>query len=707
MGIFKKKPPAETVDVVELRNEVIELKDRLAAAEQAKASLDDRLSSLAATTMVLSSATKNDTAELVDQIEDLQARLATTTAVGVKVDELHQRVIDVEQRPAGVGGAPDQRIGAQLDALTVRLDQVAELAAAPVAPDDELAARLDLLTAAADTVSAFDHRVADLDARIAQQATLADEVTSLRQRLDDVSATATEVALVPAPAPADLDERFSSVTGQVEGRLEVLTGQVEERLAAINARIAATEAEARAAREYAASLEAQLEHAAAITPDQITAHVGPQLELLGARIDEQVGSVHERLAAAEHDARTAREQVSDLDSMRSQVAAQAMLAARVGSLDDRVREVQHRVDEVGAAQGAPLPAIDELRQRIDEVAAAIPTVPDNTETERRVGALAERVALTAEDARIARDSAAALHERLAADTSATANADALVELRNAMTARLDELGARLAATEEENAALRSAATELQQRLDDTHVAAPADDVVQGLVAASHASIDGRVDEIWERIVVGEQQADTVRAQAAALEEQLANTSTRIDELAALETRVDHLSTLEPRITELAALETRIAELAALESRVDELGVRGVDVDGLLQRLDEIAATVPDTTGLQAELARFAVRVETSELDAQTARDQAAQLDDRLQSVSTQLANQLAELGREIDSLATRETTTAVEVDDAVVQSLRSGQVRLATEQARYEISFREDLALLAEQVRQLRGRNTQ
>ena len=134
-------------------------------------------------------------------------------------------------------------------------------------------------------------------------------------------------------------------------------------------------------------------------------------------------------------------------------------------------------------------------------------------------------------------------------------------------------------------------------------------------------------------------------------------------------------------------------------------MRGVDVDRLQQRLDEVAATVPDTTGLQAELARFAVRVESSEIDAQAARDQAAHLDDRLQSVSTQLTNQLAELGREIDSLATSETTSAVEVDDAVIQSLRSGQVRLATEQARYEISFREDLALLAEQVRQLRGRS--
>ncbi|MEY4229731.1 MAG: hypothetical protein RLZZ362_580, partial [Actinomycetota bacterium] len=140
-------------------------------------------------------------------------------------------------------------------------------------------------------------------------------------------------------------------------------------------------------------------------------------------------------------------------------------------------------------------------------------------------------------------------------------------------------------------------------------------------------------------------------------------------------------------------------------RVDELGRRGVDVDRLQQRLDEVAATVPDTAGLQAELARFAVRVESSEIDAQAARDQAAHLDDRHQRVSPPLTNPLAELGREIDSLATTETTSAVEVDDAVIESLRSGQVRLATEQARYEISVRVDLALLAEQVRQLRGRS--
>ena len=39
------------------------------------------------------------------------------------------------------------------------------------------------------------------------------------------------------------------------------------------------------------------------------------------------------------------------------------------------------------------------------------------------------------------------------------------------------------------------------------------------------------------------------------------------------------------------------------------------------------------------------------------------------------------------------------VADDVIDDLKSAQVKLAAEQARYEIAFREDLAALAEQVR--------
>ena len=75
MGLFKKKQTIDPVEFLVLRNELVELKERLDAAEQSKASLEDRLSSLAATTMVLSSNAKSDTAEIVEKIESLEHRI--------------------------------------------------------------------------------------------------------------------------------------------------------------------------------------------------------------------------------------------------------------------------------------------------------------------------------------------------------------------------------------------------------------------------------------------------------------------------------------------------------------------------------------------------------------------------------------------------------------------------------------------------------
>jgi hypothetical protein len=84
------------------------------------------------------------------------------------------------------------------------------------------------------------------------------------------------------------------------------------------------------------------------------------------------------------------------------------------------------------------------------------------------------------------------------------------------------------------------------------------------------------------------------------------------------------------------------------------------------------------------------------------------LEDRIGNISTELANQVSELSLELDQLANREpvqvpVTSAA--DEQAVVALKASQVKLASEQARYEITFREDLAALAEQVRQLRGRS--
>jgi hypothetical protein len=74
-----------------------------------------------------------------------------------------------------------------------------------------------------------------------------------------------------------------------------------------------------------------------------------------------------------------------------------------------------------------------------------------------------------------------------------------------------------------------------------------------------------------------------------------------------------------------------------------------------------------------------------------------ELDGRITSVSTELANQLSELGNELDALNAKPPGEAL--DEATVDGLRDAQTRLANEQARYQIAFREDLARLAEQLR--------
>ena len=75
------------------------------------------------------------------------------------------------------------------------------------------------------------------------------------------------------------------------------------------------------------------------------------------------------------------------------------------------------------------------------------------------------------------------------------------------------------------------------------------------------------------------------------------------------------------------------------------------------------------------------------------------LDARITSVSTELANQLRELGGDIDALAERPVAA---VDEGSLEEVRDTQVRLANEQARYQIAFRADLARLAEHLQRTR-----
>jgi hypothetical protein len=114
---------------------------------------------------------------------------------------------------------------------------------------------------------------------------------------------------------------------------------------------------------------------------------------------------------------------------------------------------------------------------------------------------------------------------------------------------------------------------------------------------------------------------------------------------------------------------------------------------------EIEQMKAEVASLREALERQAERAAPSDPSARLEELAAklAELDARVSSVWTELANQITELGNDIDALNNRDP--ADQPDGAVIDELRDGQVRLANEQARYQIAFREDLARVAEQLR--------
>ena len=197
------------------------------------------------------------------------------------------------------------------------------------------------------------------------------------------------------------------------------------------------------------------------------------------------------------------------------------------------------------------------------------------------------------------------------------------------------------------------------------------------------------------------------------------TTARLDDLAAkvgmIETLSNQISQLSARVAaqaefgaHLTQLRERITSLQAdLDTRadaepewVDDTPPDTSATDELREQLNALGNRVSTTEALADQLGQLAERVAATDTTARRAGEQVAALEQRLDSVGTELANQLSELGRDIDGLAKHAAQAASgTVDDAVIESLRNGQIKLANEQARYEIAFREDLAVLAENLR--------
>ena len=106
--------------------------------------------------------------------------------------------------------------------------------------------------------------------------------------------------------------------------------------------------------------------------------------------------------------------------------------------------------------------------------------------------------------------------------------------------------------------------------------------------------------------------------------------------------------------------------------------------------------------LQAEVASLRVdlyqQVEPLLIEKEMARaiaDRLVSLDTRVSSMGSELSRQFQELGGEIEQLAKEVQNSGV---NEIVDTIKASQTRLANEQARYEITFRQDLAALADKL---------
>lgn len=118
--------------------------------------------------------------------------------------------------------------------------------------------------------------------------------------------------------------------------------------------------------------------------------------------------------------------------------------------------------------------------------------------------------------------------------------------------------------------------------------------------------------------------------------------------------------------------------------------------GSVEQASQGYVTVERLTQLVTELERLAQLVNTSVAESRQARELASVVDMRVTQLGTELANQIDELSGEMEAVQQR--TAEVLVIPQSIDDLRTNQVRLASEQARYEIAFRQDLAELADEV---------
>jgi tetrahydromethanopterin S-methyltransferase subunit G len=366
--------------------------------------------------------------------------------------------------------------------------------------------------------------------------------------------------------------------------------------------------------------------------------------------------------------------LSALDA--STTALAAMPAAQGGlvspsvdllAMSGRIEQLESQMHETRTQQAAPQPSVGpstlELNAKIDalhnRVIAQTDVSSRLTDLEEQVSTVNGRIAEVAD---LAQRPAVATPAPLLAPPLAPAGPDPDT------TARIEAISARLAEVD----SLTQQFAELSQQVSST------------------SSLAGEVDALRQQIASAPR-VDPVEQPPAGLDP---DTLARLDSLTM---RLSEIDALNARVSEIDALQARLAGVDALTEHVAQLRSASAEPAAFVD------PTVTDE--LREQIGMLAERVTATDTEVRATREQLGVLDQRVSSIGTELANQISELGRDIDSLAEHAPAEVASgaVSEEVITALRDSQVRLAAEQARYEIAFREDLANLAEQLRKPHG----
>lgn len=177
---------------------------------------------------------------------------------------------------------------------------------------------------------------------------------------------------------------------------------------------------------------------------------------------------------------------------------------------------------------------------------------------------------------------------------------------------------------------------------------------------------------------------------------------QIDRLDTVEVMIDgHDSSLDNTSEILRLLPppdhiARTEQIDSLTSSTTE-AVGRIDEDLASQRA---TITAQSTTIAEQRALIETLQAQLRQVESSTASE-TARIQARLAEISEQITRQVEELGNEVDAAARRAEQAAVDAQTplAALDDIKAAQVRLASEQVRYDLALRAELAELAERLR--------